>query len=344
MSAVDLRGLDARVDRWDSLAESLQDRRTEISRLRWLGALLVVPLVAVPVVWTEQDPVARTATLEANSVIRPTAVAPIPLEVNPRVEKWINAFETSRSGEFGRLMQQRGVFADVIQGKLRERGMPEGLLYLAMIESGLFPNAVSRVSAVGVWQFMSPTAMQYGLRVDEYVDERRDPLAATDAALDYLDWLHNRFGGSWYLAAAAFNAGPGRMERILNRHADGRFSDSEAYWRVLDYLPRETREYVPKMIALTVLANEADANGAHISDVEPYTYDNVFVPGRTTLASIAGILSVDEEALRALNPHLVRGETPPNEIYGVRIPVGTSATVVNGLSRRPMPMRAADDD
>jgi membrane-bound lytic murein transglycosylase D len=344
MSAVDLYGLDARVDRWDSLAESLKDRRTEISRLRWLGALLVAPLFAVPVVWAEQDPVARATTLASITAARPTAVAPIPLEVNSRVERWINAFETSRSGEFERLMQQRGVFADMIRGKLRERGMPGGLLYIAMIESGLFPNAVSRVSAVGMWQFMSPTAMQYGLRVDSFVDERRDPLAATDAALDYLDWLHNRFGGSWYLAAAAFNAGPGRMERILNRHADGRFSDSEAYWEVLDYLPRETREYVPKMIALTMLANEADATGTHVSDVEPYTYDNVFVPGLTTLASIAETISVDEEALRALNPHLLRGVTPPNEIYGVRIPVGMGAMVVNGLSRRPMPMQAADDD
>lgn len=343
MSAVDLRGLDARVDRWDSLAESLQDRRGEVSRLRWLGALLVAPLVAVPVVWSEQDPATRSATLESISAVQPRVVAPIPLEVNPRVEKWINAFETTRSGEFERLMQQRGVFADMIRQKLHDRGMPEGLLYIAMIESGLFPDAVSRVSAVGMWQFMSPTAMQYGLRVDDYVDERRDPVAATDAALDYLDWLHDRFGGSWYLAAAAFNAGPGRMERILNRHADGRFSESEAYWEVLDYLPRETREYVPKMIALTMLAQEADSRGEHVSDATPYTYDRVFVPGLTTLRSIAATLSIDEEVLAELNPHLLRGETPPNEIYGVRIPVGTGAQVVNGLSRRGLPMHAADD-
>lgn len=343
MSAVDLRGLDARVDRWDSLAESLQDRRTELSRLRWLGALLVAPLIAVPVVWSEQDPVARSTTLEAMTAAQPRVVAPIPLEMNPRVEKWVTAFETTRSGEFERLMQQRGVFADMIRQKLHDRGMPEGLLYLAMIESGLFPDAVSRVSAVGMWQFMSPTAMQYGLRVDDWVDERRDPVAATDAALDYLDWLYHRFGESWYLAAAAFNAGPGRMERILNRHADGRFSDSQAYWQVLDYLPRETREYVPKMIALTMLAQEADARGEEMSDASPYAYDRVFVPALTSLRDIARTIDTDVSVVQDLNPHLVRGETPPNEIYGVRVPVGTGMIVVNELSRRPPPMHAADD-
>ena len=107
---------------------------------------------------------------------------------------------------------------------------------------------------------MSPTAKQYGLRVDEYVDERRDPVRATDAALDYLQWLHGRFG-SWYLAAAAFNAGPGRVERVLSRHADGRVGDEDVYWQVLEYLPRETREYIPKLIAVTILANRADAVG-----------------------------------------------------------------------------------
>ena len=340
MSAVDLRGPRARVDKLDSSQESLQGRRVEVSRLRWLGSLLVAPLIAVPFLWLGQDSVDRTATLEAISVSQPPR-ATIPLHVNPRVERWLDAFQTTRRPEFEALLARRGIYSDMIRGKLRERGMPEDLLYIPIIESGLSPFAVSRVSAVGIWQFMSPTAMQYGLRVDEYVDERRDPVRATDAALDYLLWLYDRFGGSWYLTAAAYNAGPGRMERILNRHADGRTRDEDLFWEVRQFLPRETREYVPKMIAVMLLAHDADSLGFESADVEPYVYDNVFVPGLTPLSSIAEALGIHWEVLRNLNPHLTRGVTPPGEIYGVRIPIGGGATVVSALART-LPARKAD--
>lgn len=343
MSAVSLRGLDARVDRWDSSEESLQHRRAEVSRPRWLGPLLATPLVAIVFIGARPNPVFETAPLDPIHAEAPTVVPSIPLEVNPKVERWMTAFETTRRDEFEFLLRQREIYAPMIRAKLHERGMPDELLYIPMIESGLSPFAVSRVSAVGMWQFMSPTAMQYGLRVDEYVDERRDPVAATDAALDYLSWLHDRFGGSWYLAAAAFNAGPGRMERILNRHADGRFSAEGAYWDVLEFLPRETREYVPKMIAVTVLANDADQRGFDAGGVAPYVYDNVFVPGETSLARIAETIDLAPEALRQLNPHLVRGETPPNEMYGVRIPVGLGQDVLDGLTDARMPLRRTDD-
>jgi len=341
MSAIDLRGPRARVDRWGSPGESSQDRRVGVSRLRWLAYVMVTAMLAVPILWLREDPEARVARLEAISVSRPPP-AGVPLDVNPRVERWLEAFRTTRRLEFEGLLERRGIYSDMIRAKLRERGMPEELVYIPMIESGLSPMAVSRVSAVGLWQFMSPTATQYGLRVDEYVDERRDPERATDAALDYLQWLHHRFGGSWYLAAAAYNAGPGRLERILNRHADGRWGDENLYWEVLEYLPRETREYVPKMIAVTLLANAADALGFDMSGVQPYRYDTVFVPGSTPLRSVAQALDVDDATLRELNPHLTRGVTPPGEIYGVRIPVGGSAAVVNALAGT-LPARRADD-
>lgn len=342
MSTTELRGLDARVDRWDSMAESLLEQRTSVSRLRGLRTLLVAPLLAVPVLWMGQDPAERIATLEAISVAVPTAVPAISLEVNPRVERWIDAYQTTRSTEFERLLVGRARYEDMIRATLRERGMPQELLYIPMIESEYSPFAVSRVSAVGLWQFMSPTAIQYGLRVDEYVDERRDPIRATDAALDYLEWLHGRFGGSWYLAAAAFNAGPGRVERILNRHAEGREWNDALYWEILGYLPRETRQYVPKMIAVTRLANAADRLGFDAPGVEPYLYDNVFVPGGTRLGSVAQALGLDMVSLRALNPHLSQGVTPPGEIYGVRVPVGEVSTVMDALSG-PLPPRRTDD-
>lgn len=343
MSATNLRGLQARVDATDSLVESLKNRRAGVSRPRWFGPLMVTPLLAILFVGARPDPVFQDMALAPIVVDEPTARPTLRLEVNDQVERWMTAFETTRRDEFEFLLRQREVYAPMIRAKLRERAMPEELLYIPMIESEFSPLAVSRVSAVGMWQFMSPTAMQYGLRVDEFVDERRDPVAATDAALDYLAWLHDRFGGSWYLAAAAFNAGPGRMERILNRHADGRFSAEGAYWDVLEYLPRETRDYVPKMIAVTVLANDADQLGFDSGGVQPYVYDNVFVPGETSLASVADVVGVPLDVVRELNPHLISGVTPPNEMYGVRIPLGFGDDVVHGLSDW-VPLRIADDD
>ncbi|HSH76593.1 MAG TPA: lytic transglycosylase domain-containing protein, partial [Longimicrobiales bacterium] len=235
--------------------------------------------------------------------------------------------------EFQGLLEQSGVFEALIRGKLRERAMPEELLYLAMMESGLSPRAVSKVSAVGMWQFMDPTARQFGLRLDGYVDERRDPVRATDAALDYLQWLHEWFG-SWYLAAAAYNAGPARVQQILNLHADGRTGDENLYWEVLRHLPRETREYVPRLVAATIVASDAEVFGFSASRAEAYDYDMVFVPGRTALPAVAESLDVDVGVLEDLNPHLILGVTPPHELYGVRVPLGQASVVMASLGRR----------
>jgi len=178
--------------------------------------------------------------------------------------------------------------------------------------------------------------------VDEYVDERKDPVRATKAALDYLEWLHGRFG-SWYLAAAAYNAGPSRVQAILGRHADGRTGDEDLYWEVLDHLPRETREYVPRLVAATILAERASEFGFAASRAEPYTFDRVFVPGGTELSRIARATGLHPSVLRDLNPHLVRGVTPPGEIYGVRVPVGASRQVVAALGAQPRWFGTADE-
>jgi membrane-bound lytic murein transglycosylase D len=295
-----------------------------------LGTLLVAPLLVVPMLWAEQDPADREAVLSAVYADGPP-VAAVALERTPEVDRWVNTFQTTRRREFDRLLGRRGRYEALIRGKLRERGMPEELVYIPMIESDFSTYAVSPVSAVGLWQFMTPTAVQYGLRVDEWVDERRDPVRATDAALDYIEWLNRRFGGSWHLTIAAFNAGPGRTSRIVNRHGEGR-SDDGVYWDVLAHLPRETRDYVPKLIAFSLLANQALANGHPESELDPYRYDNVFVPGGTHLSSIASLLGMDVSELRVLNPHLTRGITPPGEVFGVRVPVGQASVVVDALS------------
>ena len=208
--------------------------------------------------------------------------------------------------------------------------MPEDLLYLAMIESGFSPAATSRVSASGVWQFMGPTAREYGLEITRYVDERRDPVKATDAALDYLEDLYQRYD-SWYLAAAAYNAGPGRVSRVLRRHAEGRYGDEQIYWEIITHLPRETREYVPKILAATILARDAEAYGFRVEAAEPYHFERVWVPGATRLSLVAEALGLPAARIRELNPHLIRGMTPPGGSFPLRVPRGRSPEVVAAL-------------
>ena len=338
MSTVDLRGSQTRVDRSDRLDRIMQDATNPVVRRMRAASLLAAALLFVPLAWLRDDHDETRAMLEA--VIAEYEAAPaLPLHLNSRVERWIDEFRTTRRGEFQSLLHRSGVFEPLIRRKLRERGMPEDLLYLAMMESGFSPRAVSQVSAVGLWQFMGPTAEQFGLRVDEYVDERRDPVRATDAALDYLQWLHDRFG-SWYLTAAAYNAGPGRLERILNLHAEGRRGSEDLYWEVLRHLPLETREYVPRIVAATIMASDAEAFGFDASSTAAaYEYEMVFVPGETQLAAVAESLDVDVRIVRDLNPHLVRGMTPPDELYGVRVPRGRASAVMAYL-RQPAGTRA----
>lgn len=167
---------------------------------------------------------------------------------HPLVETWIKRFTGSQRGSFATYLSRKTKYEGMITKKLAARDMPQGLIYLALIESGFNPTAKSPVKASGLWQFMSPTAKEYGLTVSRKMDERNNPVRSTDAALRYLDRLHNRFG-SWYLAAAAYNTGQGRVARIL-REETGKTKGTDAdYYRIAHRLPQETRDYVPKMIA-----------------------------------------------------------------------------------------------
>jgi len=256
--------------------------------------------------------------------------ARLPMEVNERVERWVNRFLTTRRDEFEIYLVREGLYGGMIRDRLRSRGMPEELLYLAMIESGFSPFATSRVAASGVWQFMGPTARAYGLTVDAWVDERRDPVLATDAALDYLEKLHARFG-SWYLAAAAYNAGPTRVSRALHRHGAGQGGDEALYWKIIEDLPQETREYVPKILAAALLAEQAEHFGFEVEPSLPYMFDQVLIPGGTPLARVAEALDIAPSLMRQLNPHLIQGTTPPGRSYLVRVPPGESHRVVAEL-------------
>jgi membrane-bound lytic murein transglycosylase D len=193
----------------------------------------------------------RTAVTSASSA-RVSASSAKKLDLpnldHPRVESWINRFTTDLRNSYATDLDRMARYSKMISEKLADRGMPQSLVYLAMIESGFNPKARSPVKASGLWQFMGPTAKQYGLTVNKRVDERTNPDRSTDAALKYLSSLHNRLG-SWYLAAAAYNSGEGTVTKAL-KSVTGRTRGTDAdYYLISSRLPKETRDYVPKMIA-----------------------------------------------------------------------------------------------
>jgi membrane-bound lytic murein transglycosylase D len=174
---------------------------------------------------------------------------------HPLVDTWVRRFTTSQRGSFAIYLNRMGKYEGMITKKLADRDMPRGLIFLAMIESGFNPTAKSPVKASGLWQFMSATGREYGLTVSRNVDERNNPARSTDAALRYLDKLHDRFG-SWYLAAAAYNTGQGRVARIMKQETGSTRGTDEDYYRISHRLSQETRDYVPKMIAAARIGSD----------------------------------------------------------------------------------------
>ena len=179
--------------------------------------------------------------------VRTARVEGLPNLASASVDAWVKRF-TSNPGSYATYLRRMNRYDDMISAKLARKNMPQGLIYLAMIESGFNPTAKSPVGARGLWQFMSPTARQYGLKVRGRVDERVNPARATDAALEYLSDLYDKFG-SWYLAAAAYNTGQGRVARVMKQVTGSTKGTDADFYRIAHRLPKETREYVPKLIA-----------------------------------------------------------------------------------------------
>ncbi|UCD24617.1 MAG: transglycosylase SLT domain-containing protein [Gemmatimonadota bacterium] len=235
----------------------------------------------------------------------------------------------------GRLNRYEGY----IRSRFRAAGVPEDLVYLAMIESGYSNTAVSRANAVGMWQFMAGTAPSYGLTVNEWVDERRDPFKATDAAARYLAAANEQFG-SWYLAAAAYNGGPNRVLRGIRRlsRQGETVTNDETFFELSDrrWLRRETRDYVPKLIAATLVAKDPVSFAFDsIPYLQPLVFDEITVPDATGLDVLAHLADTTTRALVELNPHYYRGVTPPNETSIVRIPRGSGNKVAQLYAELP---------
>ena len=249
-----------------------------------------------------------------------TASHDLPLTVNDEVLSFLNFFQTPRGKaivETG--LRRSGRYRDMISRVLKEEGVPQDLIYLAQAESAFQPLALSRAGARGIWQFVPWRGNEYGLKRSWWVDERQDPEKATRAAAQHLRDLYGLFG-DWYLAMAAYNCGPGNVQKGVERTGYADFW--ELYRR--NVLPRETKNYVPIIVALTLIAKDAAHYGVQTELDQPVPTDMV-KPGRAIdLRLVAETIDVDTETLRSLNPSLLRMATPDDPSFELRLPRGTA--------------------
>jgi membrane-bound lytic murein transglycosylase D len=263
----------------------------------------------------------------APAPVRGTALDPLydvsydmPVEVNEAVRVYLEYFQTRMRPVFARYLIRSGRYIPEMKRIFREYGLPDDLVYVALIESGFNPYAYSRSSAAGPWQFITSTGQRYGLRIDYWVDERRDVDLSTRAAAHYFADLYQRFG-DWLLALAAYNVGEGQVAVALQR------TGATTFWQLREAyaLPQETRDYVPKFMAAAIIAKDPQEYGFLVDWHEPMATDSVTVDGPTDLSAIARAAEVPLEEIKFLNPHLRRGLTPPDrKPYAVRIPTGTA--------------------
>ena len=255
----------------------------------------------------------------------------LPLTVNDEVLSFLNFFQTPR----GRLIVETGLrragrYREMIARVLHEEGMPQDLIYLAQAESAFQPLALSRAGARGIWQFVAYRGQEYGLRHTWWVDERQDPEKATRAAAQHLRDLYKMFG-DWYLAMAAYNCGPGNVQKGIERTGYADFW--ELYKR--NVLPRETRNYVPIIVALTLIAKDAEHYGIQAEPEAPVPTD-IVKPGRAIdLRLVAETIDVDAETLRGLNPSLLRLATPNDASFELHLPQGTAERFSAGIADIP---------
>ncbi|ADH86382.1 LysM peptidoglycan-binding domain-containing protein [Desulfurivibrio alkaliphilus] len=253
-----------------------------------------------------------------------------PVVMNKHVEFYLDYFQNDLRITFERWLARSGRYVPMIREKLREAGLPEDLAYLPMIESGYSLTAYSRARAVGPWQFMAPTARQYGLAINDYLDERRDPIRSTQAAINFLGDLYEEFG-CWHLATAAYNAGGGRIRGAMRRF------NSDDFWEISrnNHLALETRHYVPKLIAAIIIAKNPEEYGFdNIAYDEPLRYETLQVPRWTALEAVALAGDFELDELHDLNRQLRRLVTPPEQAnYTLRLPQGSKQQVAAKLPR-----------
>jgi len=237
----------------------------------------------------------------------------IPIVTNKKVEQFIKYFQTKGKKQFEIYLSRYAVYNDMIQNIIKQYSLPEELVYLAMIESGLNPKAYSRANASGMWQFIYSTGINYNLNRNWYVDERRDPEKATHAACQYLTDLYEQFD-NWYLALAAYNAGSGRITRAQRLH------QTSDFWQ-LHSLPRETRNYVPFFLAASIIGKDPQKYGFYVPPKAPLQYDIVEIEKSGDLSILAQSAGISLSTLQQYNPELRQSATPTTA-YKLKLPTG----------------------
>jgi membrane-bound lytic murein transglycosylase D len=264
-----------------------------------------------------------------------TTTSALPLVVNDIVLGYINYFNGRGHKTIEAGLERAGKYSAMISRILAEEGIPQELIHLAQAESGFLPRAVSRAAAEGLWQFVKFRGNEYGLKQTPYSDERLDPEKATRAAAHHLHDLYNEFG-DWYLAIAAYNCGPGAIERAVERTG---YAD---FWelRARRALPTETTNYVPIILAMTIMAKNAPEYGLEQITPDPAVeYDTIVTTSPTSLALIGDLSDAPTSELVQLNPALLRGIAPGN--FEIRVPKGTGTQVTAGLDLVPTELRAS---
>jgi membrane-bound lytic murein transglycosylase D len=257
----------------------------------------------------------------------------VPIPINEKVLAYVDLFQGRLREWFESGLARGAQYLPMIQQVFRAEGLPLDLAYIPLIESAFKPSAVSRASAKGVWQFMRGTALENGLKHDWYIDERADPEKATYAAAKYLKTLSRMFDGDWHLAMASYNGGPGLVQRAMRRTGADDFWDLSRKPRAL---PRETREYVPMILAAIIIARNPVQYGFQVIPEPPKTYDTVALTRAVDLRRVAEWTGSSIDEIQALNPELRRWTTPVRASnYEIKVPVGTGADLQDKLAAAP---------
>ena len=254
----------------------------------------------------------------------------IPIPEQAKIFSYVEVFQGRLRDYIQESLERGSRYLPMIQNVFRAEGLPLDLAYIPIIESSFKTNALSKASAKGPWQFMKPTAQEHGLKTDWFIDERSDPEKATVAAAKYLKALSNMFDGDWNMVLAAYNGGPGRVSRAIKK------SGIDDFWQLSatpKYLPRETREYVPLIMAAMIIGRNPAQYGFDVIAAEAHTYDKVTLPRALDLRRLAEWAGTSVDEIQALNPELRRWTTPvkyPN--YEVKVPTGTGERLNSHLA------------